>query len=145
MNWKYKDVDVLSIPVGSYGFVYEIIYSNGYRYIGKKSFYSIETLSALKSGIVREGATRIHKNVKGKRVPYDVIKKESKWKSYTGSCKDPIVKQLKVIRKNILGIYPDKINLTYGEVEHQILNDVLRKDIYLNSNIAGSFYKGKIL
>lgn len=145
MKWLYKGLEVDSLPDGTYGFIYLIEYEDDYKYIGKKQCVSFETLPALKSMKLRLGAVRLARNINGTRKYFDVITKQSNWKSYVGSCKDDKAKNLKIIRKSILQLSTDKINLTFNEVEWLIKFDVLRDDMFLNSNISGKFFKGRIV
>jgi hypothetical protein len=48
------------------------------------------------------------------------------------------------IKREILCICNSKLQLSYMEARQQFLYDVLVKDEYLNGNILGKFYKGKI-
>ena len=139
----YKPKLITSIedmPDNVYGFIYEITFIDGMIYIGKKNLYSIRTLPALKSGKVREGAERIHRNTgKGFRKAFDVVKIESNWKVYCGShaeCKIRIPKQ-----REILQYAFNKLELTYLEAKYLFINEVLERDDYINDNILGSFYR----
>lgn len=142
MTWTYQGKEIKTLPSDIFGFIYLIEYSDGSKYIGKKQAISKQTLPALKDGKEREGAVRVGKNVLGKRKYFDIITKESNWKLYVGSCKE--AKHLKPIKKEILMFATDKINLTFNEVECLIKYDVLRDDKFLNANILGKFYKGRI-
>lgn len=144
MKWIYKNKEIDYLDDDIYGFVYLIEYSDGFKYIGKKQCRSYSTLPALKSGLLREGCIRIAKNVKGKRRFFDISSKESNWKSYVGSCKDERIFDLKVVKKTILQLAKNKINLTFNEIEWLVRHNVLRKQEYLNANIAGNFFKGRI-
>ena len=139
----YKPKPITSIedmPVNAYGFIYEITFIDNMKYIGKKNLYSIRTLPALKSGKVREGAEKIHRNTgKGFRKAFDVVKIESNWKVYCGShaeCKIRIPKQ-----REILHYAFNKLELTYLEAKYLFINEVLERDDYINDNILGSFYR----
>lgn len=145
MKWVYNNKEVDILPEGTYGFIYLIEYEGGYKYIGKKQCMSYITKPALKNGLTREGCIRIAKNIKGKRVYFDIETKESNWRTYLGSAKDDRVKGLSIIKKTILQLSSNKINLTFNEVEWLVKSDVLRDDKYLNANIAGQYYKGRIL
>lgn len=121
MNWIYKDESFTEIPFEKYGFIYRIEYSDGTRYIGKKSFFNLVTLPPLK-------------NTKTKR---HVIK-ESNWKKYSGSCKK--AKDKTIVKKEILELCNSKRHLTYAEESWLFLCDVLYFDSYLNSNIGGRHF-----
>lgn len=141
MKWQYQGKEVDSLPTDTFGFIYLIVYTDGSKYIGKKQAISKQTLPASKNP--REGAIRIGKNVRGKRQYFDIVTKESGWRNYIGSCKEAV--NLKVKEKHILQFAKDKINLTFNEVEWLIKYDTLRDTTFLNGNILGKFYKGRII
>ena len=166
MNWIYKEEEVTELPNGYYGFIYLIEYENGMKYIGMKSIMSEQTLPALKSGQMRDTAYKqISKNVlrdengniivskkgkaaarkkglKAKRELYDVIAKESDWRSYTGSLKLEDLPEVK--SKTILKLCESKRSLTYYEVKYLFLNDVLANPEFYNSNIGGVYFPNSL-
>jgi len=135
-EWLYKGKPITEIPDGMVGFVYNITnLQTGRQYIGKKQFISKRS-----------------KKVKGKknRTHYT---KPSDWQTYWGSC-DDLLKDISSLGKNsfkreIIRLCPTKRDLTFGEVEYQIKNDVLtalfpngtRK--YYNANIMSRWFVGK--
>ena len=147
MNWLYEGKLYTELTQGVYGFIYKItvIESDGtYKfYIGKKDCFKKLTLPALKSGEIRKGAERVGKNKNGKRVYFDILKKESNWQDYESSSDE--VGNRVVIKKEILELAPTKRSLTYLEIKHQFLHNVLEDDNYLNKNINNMFFKGKLL
>ena len=142
MNWVYQGKELTEVPKGYFGFIYMLTYADGKKYIGKKAFYDNKTLPALKNGEVRENAKRIKKRQNGKLVPYDIISKESNWKTYEGSLKTPYKE--KVIEKLILMLCETKRYLTFKEAHALFTYEVLEDDNFLNENILGKFYKGNI-
>lgn len=137
-NWKYNGIPFTDTPEDKEGFIYLIEFTNGKRYIGKKNFYVTKTLPALKSGKRRDNSDRIGKNINGKRVYFDVIKKESDWRKYIGSSKH--IDGLTVKRRTILEIAHSKRYLTYLEAKYLFTYEVLETEEYLNDNILGSFF-----
>lgn len=145
--WKYNGIEITSIsqiPKNAIGFIYLIEFVDSMKYIGKKNLYSTKIIKSLKSGKARPNTINfIFKNTgKGFRQKYDVIKTESDWLTYQGShidCKNRIVKN-----KYILQYAYNKLELTYLEAKALFNNEVLEKDEYLNDNILGSFFKGKL-
>jgi len=113
------------------GFVYEITYSNGKKYIGKKLIRSMRRLKPTKAQLA---IRKNYKRVEVKNLPF--VK-------YDGSSKE--TDGLIIAKKEIIELCSDKINLTYCEMKHMILNNVLCDDKYLNGNILGKFFKGKIV
>jgi hypothetical protein len=143
MTWTYEDQPVESLPENTYGFIYQIEYDDGTSYIGKKACYSETHLPALKSGLVRPGSLyRIGRNIKGKRVQFDVMRKENNWKSYKGS--SDLTKGKTIIRKTILAFASTKRYLTYLEVKALMCFEALEDEKYLNINCLGKFFKGNL-
>lgn len=131
--WLYEDIEITSIeqmPVDSYGFIYEITHiPSGRKYLGKKVLQFNRTLPALK------GEKRKRK-----------MSKESDWKTYYGS--HPEFKQLikegkqEELRREILMFVPSKKLLTYYELKHLCMKEVLEPgSIYINDNILAKFYR----
>ena len=146
MKWVYNDSPVNSIadlPDDAYGFVYMLVFTNNMAYIGQKALYSTRTLPALKNGSIRPKATRIYRNISGKRVPFDKIAKESNWFTYTSSCKDIPLDAI-IQDKLILEIAYDKRHLTYLETKYLFQYEVLEHDHFYNANILGKFYPNVI-
>ena len=143
MTWTYDDQPVESLPENTYGFIYQIEYDDSTSYIGKKACYSETHLPALKSGLVRPGSLyRIGRNIKGKRVQFDVMRKENNWKSYKGS--SDLTKEKTIIRKTILAFASTKRYLTYLEVKALMCFEALEDEKYLNINCLGKFFKGNL-
>ncbi len=170
MNWREKMIEwekdglVLSKkspPTKLWGFVYRINYTNGKSYIGKKQFWSVTTQPILKNNVPRPNSQRVQKRVnltkaelkartkaqvklgvKTKLFEFEEVTKETKWREYIGSSKD--TKDFTVASKEILEVCYDKINLTYCEVKWMIKLDVLIDEKFVNSNILGKFFVGKI-
>ena len=130
--WLYEGKVIESIeqmPEGVFGFVYLIIHNpTGKKYIGKKQLMSTRTLPPLK----------------GERKKRKVIK-ESNWTTYHGSQAE--IKELvktstpEDFTRLILRYCFTKKELTYREIEEQVLHKVLEDDDFLNSNILGKFYR----
>ena len=122
------------------GFVYEVTLSNGMKYIGKKNLFSIRKKKFGKKQLAAVTDKRLKK--------YEVIIKESDWKSYYGSSKrlkEDVKNGLQVTNREILAIATSKMNLTYLETKHMFIREVLeRSDKYYNDNILGKFYKKSI-
>lgn len=127
-HWIYngEDFDIENW----FGFIYRIVENNTSReYIGKKQFFSHRTKSVVG-----------RKNKKH-------YKKESDWKTYTGSSKE-LNESITASGKENYTFYIESLHLTkgslhYEEVRVQIFEDVLRKKLddgskkYYNKNIAG--------
>ena len=130
MKWEYDGEVVENLPDGAIGFVYALYYSCGSIYIGKKLAKTVRRVKPTKAQLA------IRKNFVSKK------EIETKWRDYEGSSEQ--TKDLVLVRKEILEFCNDKINLTYCEMKHQVINNVLTSDVFVNSNILGKFYKGKI-
>ena len=126
-----------------YGFIYEIEYTDGVKYIGKKSFYSLTKKQARLDGKERKFHHRFfHKNQNKKRVRYEEIKTPSDWESYTGSTKLAGAKTVK--QKTIIRLCEKQLDLTYWEIYFLIVNNVLFTDKYLNQAIGRNYFAGRL-
>jgi hypothetical protein len=142
--WIYKGETFNPESVEAlYGFIYEITYEiddKEYYYIGKKLFNSRVKKFYTKKQMV----SRTDKRLKN----YYYVVKESSWREYIGSCKDERIQDMIIVEKEILRIIPMEenmsVNLTYFEVKEQFAKDVLIDNSYLNANISGTFFRGRI-
>lgn len=139
MSWTYKGIvfEDTNIPDNAVGFVYQmsaVIKGKSVSYIGKKNFFSNTKKKLAKKAISTD--KRLKK--------YKVVTK-SAYQNYYSS--NDVLKQAHkdgvVIQRYILKICYSKTELTYQEVKHQFLAEVLESDLYLNGNILGRFYKQK--
>jgi hypothetical protein len=132
---KYVDsIDVM--PEGVFGFVYLIEASNGKKYVGQKTLISKRKRKFGK----RESAKVTDKRLK----LYEVVRKESNWKEYTGSNKElnEDIENGMYCTKYILHYAFSKKQLGYIETRELFVRDVLNKDSnYYNSNILGKYYR----
>jgi len=133
INWTYRNREITSIedlPKDAFGFVYEIEFDNGMKYLGQKYLIHKKTLPPLKG-------------YKRKRKTF----KESDWLTYTGSIKDPAVKEkikmgtIKPFSRTILKVCYHKKQLSYFEVKYMFIRNCLERGDYYNSNILGKFFK----
>jgi len=129
-----REVSAKTPPETSYGFVYELVLKDGKRYLGKKSFWGT-TKKKLTQKEIEDRPSKRHKTWK-------YVTKESKWRSYTSSSK--LFGSREVVEKHILKVCKSKIDLTYWELAVMVERNVLFSDEYLNENLLGKFYKGKI-
>jgi hypothetical protein len=137
--WDFND-DM--IPENAVGFVYMMNYLDSksgimYAYIGKKNFYSKRKKKFGKKVLAAMTDKRAKK--------YEMVVKLD-YEDYFSSNKElkQAYKDGKMIYRTILKICFSKAELTYQETKAQFKNEVLEKDNYLNGNILGRFYKGKI-
>lgn len=130
MEWIYKGKQLSKLPNGVIGFVYCIYYTNGKKYIGKKTAISDRKKNLGK----KELALQTDKRLK----THKYVTTEHKWQSYDGSTKES--EGLTIQSKVITHLCTNKMSLTYLEASEMIKNDVLFKDEYLNKNILGKFY-----
>jgi hypothetical protein len=114
------------------GFIYEVEFNNGKKYLGRKALYHTRTLKPLKGK-------------KKKRIK--VV--ESDWLKYIGSFKDEELKEqmksghLTVVKRTILRECLSKWEMSYYETKHLFEKDCLLSNEYYNNNILGKFYKPK--
>ena len=139
---KLLDFNENLIPEGAVGFVYMMNYLDTksgimYSYIGKKNFYSKRKKKFGKKALAAMTDKRAKK--------YETVIKLD-YENYFSSNKEikQAYKDGKMIYRTILKICFSKASLTYEETKAQFKHEVLEKDHYLNGNILGRFYKGKI-
>lgn len=135
IDWKYRKKEIKELEdltSEAIGFIYEIEFCNGNKYLGRKALYHKRTLKPLK------GYKRKRKSVV-----------ESDWKTYIGSPKDEDLKKLlksgevKVKSRNILKVCTTLWEMSYFETKYLFERDCLLKNEYYNSNIMGKFYRPK--
>ena len=124
------------------GFVYLITFPDGMKYIGKKNLYTLQKLPGRKDGKLRLHRVGYeYKNTgKGKRQLYEIIRKETDWRTYSGSAEG--YKDMIPVSREILALARSKRELTYLEAKYQFIYEVLERNDFINNNILGSFYKG---
>jgi len=134
----WKDISTNSsiedVPSGATGFVYEFIFTDGKRYIGKKSFFTTRKRKFGK----KESALITDKRKK----LYEYVTKESDWRTYASSNVDvkARIKNGDPHVKLILGYASDKKQLTYLEEYFLYTRSAIIKENYYNNCIAGRFY-----
>lgn len=129
------------IPENAVGFVYVMNYIGDdgqmYSYIGKKNFFSRRKKKFGKKKLAAMTDKRAKK--------YEIVVKPD-YKNYFSSNAElkQAYKDGRLIYRTILKICFSKAELTYQETKYQFKHEVLERDEYLNGNILGRFYKGKI-
>ena len=123
MNWTYKGTEVIAMPKGVVGFVYEITNTtNSRKYIGKKLAKFKKSRPPLKG---RKNKRR-----------YNV---DSDWKEYYGSSEELIADVKKLgndkFTREILFYCNSKAELSYIEAREQFARKVLESDDYYNGHI----------
>ena len=139
MNWTLKGRQVKHIkdfPDRAIGFIYLLYFSDGKKYIGRKSLYSYTKRNFGK----KELALITDKRKK----TYEIVKKEMKWQTYEGSKKE--IKDLKesgvtIVKKEILKVCFTLKQMSYYESQCLFSYGVLEGDEYYNDNILGKFYR----
>lgn len=125
--WRLQNyqpiTDISQVPLGVYGFVYEIRnFKTDEWYIGKKQIYANRTLPPLKGTKRKRKVTKI-----------------SNWLDYQSS--NSTVKNWKYTDKIILKWCYSKKELTYEEIRALMCNYALEDTKCLNENINGKFFK----
>lgn len=143
MTWTYEDAPFTKLPPDVFGFVYLITYTDNTHYLGKKQCVSETALPALKNGTVRPEAThRIGRNINGKRVQFDIVRKETSWRKYVGSSK--LTADKTVEYKTIIQLAYSKRQLTYLETKYLFCYEAIEREDFLNENVLGKFFRGNI-
>ena len=139
-QWIYEDKVFTEdmIPEDAIGFVYEmstVLNGKMIKYIGKKNFYSNVKTKLGKKTMPTDKRKKNYKRVKRftyqKYFSSNEVLKNIKKKDYP-------------IKREIICICNSKLQLSYMEARQQFLCDVLTSEEYLNGNILGKFYRGKI-
>ena len=124
---------------GYYGFVYIItnLETNKF-YIGKKAFIHNKKKKLTKKEIAE------HTGV-GRKPTTRVNKVDSGWKSYYGSSKE-LLSDVKLLGEDkfervILHLAKNKKQLTFFELQEQIVYNVLFIEGSYNDNIAGKYFR----
>jgi len=129
LNWTFQNEDVLELPEGCVGFVYEIVNKvTGKRYIGKKLAKFSKT--SYKTVTLKDG-TKKKKKIKAKT--------SSDWLTYYGSSNDlkADVKSLgkEYFSREILRYCYTKGETSYYEAKFQFETDCILTDKYYNEFI----------
>lgn len=142
----YEGYEVTSLPEGVFGFIYildlEDDKGNILSYIGKKQCIKEVKLPALKNGKQRPNSIRKYKNKGGKRVYYDILVKETDWKTYEGSSE--FTTDMKIINKRILRWCYSKRELTYQEEKYLFTHNAIEAEDYLNVQIGNRYFRGRL-
>jgi hypothetical protein len=147
MNWIYKGntiEDISQFPENTYGFVYIVTHTPTNRsYIGKKVLYHNKKTKLGKKEIATQTGP-------GRKPTTKIVTKESDWKTYYGS--EIEIKKLLAEGKHnefervILKLVDNKKLLTYFEVKHQFIYEVLEHpNGWFNNNILGKFFSKDFL
>ena len=152
MTWTYNGqpiTELKDMPEDVFGFIYKI--TNGKTdeyYIGKKQVVSVRKRNFGKKEIAALEDKRMKK--------YEMVHKESDWKTYRSSNldvkmwfisnevalkednRDEINDQLEL---RILRFCSNKKSLTYYELQEQFAHDVLGDELALNDNLLGKFFR----
>lgn len=137
--FKGKEFTEFDIPKDAIGFIYEmsaIIDGKPVRYIGKKNFYANIKKKLGKKALAMVTDKRLKKYTR--ELKPDFMNYYSSNKILKDAHKAGVV-----IKREMLLICYSNTQLTYEEVRHQFLHQVLEKEEYLNGNILGRFYKTK--
>jgi hypothetical protein len=147
MNWLYKGnaiEDISQFPENTYGFVYIVTHTpTNKSYIGKKVLYHNKKTKLGKKEIAIQTGP-------GRKPTTKIVTKESDWKTYYGS--EIEIKKLLAEGKHnefervILKLVDNKKLLTYFEVKHQFIYEVLEHpNGWFNNNILGKFFSKDFL
>jgi hypothetical protein len=147
MSWLYKGStieDISQFPENTYGFVYIVTHTpTNKSYIGKKVLYHNKKTKLGKKEIATQTGP-------GRKPTTKIVTKESDWKTYYGS--EIEIKKLLAEGKHnefervILKLVDNKKLLTYFEVKHQFIYEVLEHpNGWFNNNILGKFFSKDFL
>lgn len=152
-DWTYKNQTIKNIeqmPEDAFGFTYVIEHlPSGKTYVGKKQIRSYRNKKLGKKAKAKLKEERREQGIPGPCPKKVKVVKESDWKTYCSS-NDWIKEQVEKgneddFEREIIQFYPDKKSLTYGELEYQIKNNVLKDDNCLNGTVLGKFYSKDVI
>lgn len=144
LTWIYSGkvvTDISDMPEDAIGFVYELTDSTGRKYIGRKTLFSIRKrkFGKKESVLITDKRKKL----------YEMVKKESDWKTYTGSNKslnEEIANGLEIVKKEILHYGFAKKQISYLETKELFVREVLEPHSnYWNSNINGTYFRKDII
>jgi transposase len=133
MVWTYQGKEIHShedLYPECTDFVYELTYTDGTKYIGKKTVRSIRRIKPTKAQLA------IRKNYVRKEL------KDSPFIKYEGSSTENEGKTL--LSKEILYQSSNKKTASYIEASLLFYNDVLFTDKYNNKNISGTYFDNSL-
>ena len=152
MTWTYNGqpiTELKDMPEGTFGFIYKITNGKtGQYYIGKKQVVSVRKRNFGKKEIAALEDKRMKK--------YEMVQKESDWKTYRSSNLDVkmwFISNEAALKENrrddindqlelrILRFCSNKKSLTYYELQEQFSHDVLGDELSLNDNLLGKFFR----
>ena len=141
MSWSYKgkDFNEHHIPEGYVGFIYimtAIIDGKSVAYIGKKNFFANIKRPLGKKALAMSTDKRLKKYTRV--IKPDFMNYYSSNKTLKDAHKAGVM-----IKREILMICKSQMELTYQEVKHQFIHEVLEKEEFLNANILGRFFRSK--
>lgn len=145
-NWSYKGKvigcieDFEDVP---FGFIYLIEFKGKWYYCGKKNIFNEREMDKLKSGLEREGHVKyICHNKDGRRIEREIVRVQSDWLTYTGSCKE--TEGHAIENRIMLELASSQRELTYLEAKWLFKLEAIENSRYLNGNILGKFYRGNL-
>lgn len=160
MSWIFQGEKINSlndIPEefkDSFGFVYNIVCSNGKEYIGQKRLFTERSKVASQKQVRQKGKSYFRRKTiksgkkKGEIKYYETIRKESNWVSYTGSSKkltEDIKKNGVTFTKYILCFCKDKTMLNYQETKHILCTGAMEEEKFYNDYTQIKVFKKNII
>ena len=136
-DWEYNGTPFTSDSLKALNpifthFIYQITDDTGRIYIGYKGFYSSTKKKFGKKKLAAVEDKRLKK--------YEIVTKESNWKTYYSSCK-PLGEYLKDTKcKREILMFCTQSNFRYYEAYYQFSKRVLHIDSW-NDNILSHFYR----
>ena len=133
MTWIFDGKEILShsdLPEECTDFVYELTFTDGTRYIGKKTIRSIRKKKPTKAQLAKR------KNFSRKEMT------NLPFVDYVGSSTENDGKTLSY--KEILYLSSNKKTASYLEMIMLVMNDVLFNDTFNNKNISGTYYDNSL-
>lgn len=160
MSWIYQGKEINSIedlPLEnqeSFGFVYNIVCSNGKEYIGQKRLFTERSKVASAKQVREKGKSSFRRKTiksgkkKGELKYYEIVKKESNWLNYCGSSKKltaDIKKNNLTFTKYILCFCSNKTLLNYTEHKNILCTNAMEEEKFYNDYTQIKVFKKNII
>lgn len=160
MSWLYEGNYINSLEdipedlKDSFGFVYNIVCSNGKEYIGQKRLFTERSKIASAKQVSLRGKSAFRRKTiksgkkKGELKYYETVKKESNWLNYTGSSKK-LTADIKnngiTFTKYILSFCKDKTMLNYTEHKNILCTGAMEQEKFYNDYTQIKVFKKNII
>jgi len=158
--WIFEGKEIKSLSdipkeyKNSFGFVYNIVGTNGKEYIGQKRLFTERSKVASQKQVSLKGKSFFRRKTiksgkkKGQIQYYETARKESNWVAYSGSSKkltEDIKKNGVLFTKYILCFCEDKTILNYMEHKNILCTGAMEEEKFYNDYTQIKVFKKNII